>query len=95
VVFACDAGMGSSVIGAAILQRKLRDAGIDALVTHTAIAELPSDACCIVVHSSLAERARLAVPVASVYSVADFIQSPVYDTIVDALRRSRAPQARV
>ena len=95
IVFACDAGMGSSVIGAAMLQRKLREAGIDAKVAHAAIAELPSDAACIVVHESLAERARLARPGAPVYAVDDFIQSPVYDAIVNTLRESRAPEQRV
>jgi mannitol PTS system EIICBA or EIICB component len=44
-VFACDAGMGSSVIGMSILARKIREAALDADVTHTAIAELPLVSC--------------------------------------------------
>jgi PTS system mannitol-specific IIC component len=94
VVFACDAGMGSSVIGAAILQRRLRDAGVDASVTHSAIAELPADTAIVVVHTSLAERARLAAPNAAVYVVDEFIQSPVYDTIIDALRSAAPSETR-
>ena len=86
IVFACDAGMGSSVIGAAMLQRKLRDAGIEAQVTHSAIAELPPDATLVVVHESLAERARAAAPRAVLHVVNEFIHSPVYDTIVESLR---------
>jgi mannitol PTS system EIICBA or EIICB component len=86
IVFACDAGMGSSVIGASILERKLRAAGLDVAVTHAAILELPATATMIVVHASLAERARQAVPAAVVYAVDDFVNSPVYDAIVDALR---------
>ena len=92
VVFACDAGMGSSVIGASILARRLRDAGVNANVTHAAIGDVPPDVSILVVHSTLAERARRASPHATVYAVDDFIQSPVYDAVVDALR---APAATV
>jgi PTS system mannitol-specific IIC component len=94
IVFACDAGMGSSVIGASILARRLRDAGIDANVTHAAIGEVPPEASILVVHSTLAERARRASPHATVYAVDDFIQSPVYDAVVDALRAPAATGVR-
>ena len=90
IVFACDAGMGSSVIGAAILARKLREAHIDANVTHAAIAELPPEAGVVVVHASLEQRARAAAPRATVYAVTDFVHSPAYDAIIDALRPSAA-----
>jgi PTS system mannitol-specific IIC component len=93
IVFACDAGMGSSVIGASILRRKLREAGVEATVAHAAIAELPADAALVVVHASLAERARAAAPRAVVYVVDEFIQSPVYDTMIDALQPGRASKA--
>jgi mannitol PTS system EIICBA or EIICB component len=94
IVFACDAGMGSSAIGASILARRLRDTGIDANVTHAAIDEVPPDVSILVVHSSLAERARRATPHATLYSVDDFIHSPVYDTIIDALRTSAVAAGR-
>jgi mannitol PTS system EIICBA or EIICB component len=88
IVFACDAGMGSSVIGASVLARRLRDANIEASVTHAAIDEVPHDAAILVVHSSLEHRARRAAPQATIYAVDDFIRSPVYDAIIDALRPS-------
>jgi len=93
IVFACDAGMGSSVIGAAILRRKLREAGVDITVTHSAIADLPREAAVVVVHATLADRARSRAPGATVYVVDEFINSPVYDTIVRAFRPSAAPEA--
>jgi PTS system mannitol-specific IIC component len=92
IVFACDAGMGSSVIGMSILARKIREAALDADVTHTAIAELPLDAGIVVVHASLEERARRAAPRATVYTVTDFVHSPAYDEIVDALRPRAATE---
>jgi len=86
VVFACDAGMGSSVIGAAVLQRKLKDAGVDVRVMHAAISELPRSAGIVIVHRTLEDRARQQAPHAIVYAVDDFVRSPVYDALVDSLK---------
>jgi mannitol PTS system EIICBA or EIICB component len=86
VVFACDAGMGSSVVGAAVLQRKLKEAGLNTSVTHAAISELPASTRIIVVHSSLEDRVRRQAPTAIIYAVDDFVRSPAYDTLVDALK---------
>jgi PTS system mannitol-specific IIC component len=94
VVFACDAGMGSSVIGASVLARRFQDAGVNASVRHAAIDELPGHTGILVVHSSLAERARRAAPDAQVYVVDDFIHSAAYDAIVDALRPSPIVETR-
>jgi PTS system mannitol-specific IIC component len=91
IVFACDAGMGSSVLGAAVLQRKLQGAGIDAPVTHAAISELPDSADIVVVHSSLEERARKQVPHALIFVVDDFIRSAAYDKLIDVV--GRRPEA--
>jgi mannitol PTS system EIICBA or EIICB component len=88
IVFACDAGMGSSVLGAAVLQRKLRDAGLDVPVTHAAIGDLTAAAGIVVVHTSLEDRARRQAPRAAVYAVDDFVHSPTYDRLVDDVRRS-------
>ena len=86
VVFACDAGMGSSVIGASVLERRLREAGVEGRVTHAAIDELPQDAAIVVVHASLQDRARRAAAGADVYAVDEFVNSPAYDAIVERLR---------
>jgi PTS system mannitol-specific IIC component len=94
VVFACDAGMGSSVIGATILGRKLRDAGLAVDVAHAAIDDLPASADIVIVHASLEARVRRAVPGAAVYPVDEFIHSPTYDALVDALRRGTTSEVR-
>lgn len=44
IVFSCDAGMGSSAMGASILRKKMKQAGVDVTVTNTAISEIPQDA---------------------------------------------------
>lgn len=93
IVFACDAGMGSSVLGAAILTERLRAADLDVGVGHAAIAELPPSADIVVVHESLADRVRATVPDATVYPVHEFLNSAAYDGLLDLLRARLARRA--
>jgi PTS system mannitol-specific IIC component len=87
IVFACDAGMGSSAMGASLLRGKVQKAGLSVTVTNTAINELPKDADIVITHSSLTSRAHQALPGAEHISVDDFLKSPVYDTLVERLKK--------
>src|SRR5699024_2609222 len=44
IIFACDAGMGSSAMGASLLKKKFKKAEIDVFVTNKAINDIPMDA---------------------------------------------------
>jgi PTS system mannitol-specific IIC component len=82
IVFACDAGMGSSAMGASTLKKKLKNAGVDVLVAHTSIEDVPADAQLIVTHESLAVRARKEHPGVEVVTIRNFVGAPEYDLIV-------------
>lgn len=86
IVFACEAGMGSSVIGRSVLQMKLEKAGLRVPVLHAALNEIPDDAEIVISHRSLASRVRQIKPDCLVYGVDDFLHSPVYDELVEQLR---------
>ncbi|MCZ8515402.1 PTS mannitol transporter subunit IICBA [Paenibacillus filicis] len=85
IVFSCDAGMGSSAMGASILRKKMKDAGVDVTVINTAISEIPSDADVVVTHKSLTDRARAQAPRAEHISIDNFMKSPEYDQLVRRL----------
>ena len=86
IVFACDAGMGSSAMGATVLRNKIKKAGIDSVtVTNAAIANLKGDADLVVTHQDLTERARQQSPNSLHISVENFMNSPKYDEIVHLL----------
>ncbi|MEC3916813.1 PTS mannitol transporter subunit IICBA [Nocardia sp. CDC160] len=86
IVFACDAGMGSSAMGASVLRKKIRDAGRgDVTVVNRAIANLDDTYDVVVTHQDLADRARARTPSALHISVEDFMNSPRYDEIVTLL----------
>ncbi len=86
VVFACDAGMGSSAMGASTLRKKFKDAGLDITVINTAINEIPEDADVVITHKNLTERAKQKIPHAEHISIENFLNSPEYDRLVQRLK---------
>ena len=92
IVFACDAGMGSSAMGASVLRRKIQDAGITGVtVVNKAISNLTDDVDLLVTHQDLATRAAQRTPSAALYTVDNFMASPTYDQIVADLQAVNAP----
>lgn len=89
IIFACDAGMGSSAMGASILKKKIKEAGLDIDVTNLAINNLPSNVDLVVTHKDLTERAEKMVPGAIHVSVDNFLGTTKYDDIVNDLKNSR------
>ena len=86
IVFACDAGMGSSAMGASVLRRKIQSAGFgDVKVSNAAISNLTDTYDLVVSHRDLTDRARQRTPSALHVSVDDFMASPRYDEIVGTL----------
>ncbi|AGK51949.1 PTS mannitol transporter subunit IICB [Bacillus sp. 1NLA3E] len=87
IVFACDAGMGSSAMGASILRNKMKKAGLDINVINTAINNLPADADVVITHKDLTDRAKAKLPNAAHISVENFLNSPKYDELVDSFKK--------
>jgi PTS system mannitol-specific IIC component len=85
VVFACDAGMGSSAMGASILRKKFKDANINVEVTNTAINDSPEDADIVITQKTLTDRAKAKAPHAEHISVDNFLNSPKYDELIKRL----------
>ncbi len=87
IVFACDAGMGSSAMGASVLRNKIKKAGIDDVtVVNKAVANLDKSADLVITQNQLTDRARKQAPDAIHVSVDNFMNSPKYDEVVDLVR---------
>lgn len=83
IIFACDAGMGSSAMGASVLRAKLKKAGVeDVVVVNKAVAHLTDDAEIVITQRELTDRARHSAPSAEHRTVDNFMNSPVYDEVV-------------
>ena len=86
IVFACDAGMGSSAMGATILTKKLKEAGIEIDVPHYAINDIPEDTEVVVTHQSLVNRVKDNLPNVVVFPITNFMGGAEYDEIVEKLK---------
>jgi len=87
IVFACDAGMGSSAMGASVLRNKMKKAGLeDVTVTNKSIANLDDSADLVITQNQLTDRARRQSPDALHVSVDNFMNSPKYDEVVELVR---------
>ena len=89
VYVACDAGMGSSAMGAGLLRKKLQNAGLDIEVTNYAINNLPADSQIVITHQDLTDRARKTVPSAMHMSLNNFLDGGVYDSLVTELLEAK------
>lgn len=94
IVFACDAGMGSSAMGASVLRNKIKAAGFnDVKVTNASIAALKDEYDLVVSHQDLTDRAQAKTQSARHVSVENFMNSPAYDEVVELIREENARPA--
>ena len=84
VIVACDAGMGSSAMGASVLRNKVAEAGLDIEVANSAINDLHS-ADIVITQSELTDRAKAKLPNARHLSIGNFMDVDFYDNLVEKL----------
>ncbi|MEX0160679.1 MULTISPECIES: PTS mannitol transporter subunit IICB [unclassified Microbacterium] len=90
IVFACDAGMGSSAMGASVLRNKFKKAGVEGVtVTNQAIANLDGTADLVITQQQLTDRAQAQSPNSIHVSVDNFMNSPKYEEVVEMVREQR------
>jgi len=86
IIFACEAGMGSSLMSVNALKKKLKAAQLTQIaVTHKPAREIPADAQVVVVHKGLAKVVRSKAPNAVVLAFNHFLNDPVFDRLIKAL----------
>lgn len=85
IVVACDAGMGSSAMGATILRQKVKAAGLDIKVINQAINDL-KDADIVITQRELTPRAKVKLPSAKHFSIDNFMNTGFYDDLVAKLK---------
>jgi len=85
VVFACEAGMGSSLIGANQLKKRVKDANLPVTVIHARVNEIPPETDVVIAHEGLAERARRSAPQAVVLTFRNFLNNSASDLLVQRL----------
>ncbi|MDC4234740.1 PTS mannitol transporter subunit IICBA [Pasteurella multocida] len=93
IFVACDAGMGSSAMGASMLRKKVKEAGLAIEVTNCAINDLPEDAQLVITHQDLTLRAKKHTPNATHFSLNNFLDAHFYDNLVQDLSNTKVADA--
>lgn len=89
IAFACDAGMGSSAMGASVLKKKIDAVGLKGIeVIHTSVSSIPADVQIVVTHQDLGARAAHSNPNAELVLITNFLAAPEYDELVTKLQET-------
>ena len=92
VIFACDAGMGSSAMGATKFRNRIKEERPDLIVTNTSVDNIPADADVVVCQQVLADRARACAPQAHLVAIGNFLADPGLDALYRALTAAKPAQ---
>jgi mannitol-specific phosphotransferase system IIBC component len=84
VIIACDAGMGSSVMVASTMKKKLKKYGVE--VAHSPVNSIPADAQVVLCHAGLADRAKGVNPNAVVVPFQIFMGDPAFAKVENAIK---------
>ena len=87
IVFACDAGMGSSAMGATKFRNRIKSLGLGIIVTNSSVDDIPKDADIVVSHVKLVERAKASSPQADHVFIENFLQDPKLDELYSLLEK--------
>ncbi len=87
IAFACDAGMGSSAMGASTMRRALSKAGVDIHVEHFAIEKIPPEADVVIVHENLAERVRMSVQNKRIITIHNYLDDPAIRALREEIEK--------
>lgn len=91
IVYVCDAGMGSSAMGASVIAKKLKKAGIsDITVNHERVMDLPKEADIIVTHVSLADIVKEKQPDVLLITIEDYLNAPEYEELVNHIKSAKS-----
>ena len=93
IIFACDAGMGSSAMGATKFRNRIKNDRPDITVANTSVDNIPADCDIAVVQTTLAARAKKSAPQAQLVTIGNFLADPALDALYVQLTTGDAPAA--
>ncbi|MDO4323417.1 MAG: PTS mannitol transporter subunit IICBA [Lachnospiraceae bacterium] len=101
IVFACDAGMGSSAMGATKFRNRIKSLNLGITVTNSSVDNVPSNANVVVCQTILQDRAVKSAPQARLVTLENFLADPSLDNLYEELAQraggaeAPAPEAAV
>ncbi len=86
IVFACEAGMGSSLMGANQLKKMIKKAKLDIQVIHSPVQQIPDHADVVLVHNGMARQAKAKIPTAAIVPFTMYFNDPAVKGLVAKLQ---------
>lgn len=86
IIVACDAGMGSSAMGASVLRKKIEAANLPIQVANCSISNLTEDIDIVITHKDLTERAKKTVSSPQHLSIDNFMNHSFYDQLIENIK---------
>ncbi len=99
IMFSCDAGMGSSALGATKFRKRAGENGSDAVIRNCALDTIPGDTDIVVCQNTLKARAEEKVAAnmraggkqTRVVGIDNFLSDPALDCLMEAITTKEAP----
>lgn len=88
IAFACDAGLGSSALGATAFRKRLKEAGKDIMVKNFAIEKVPEEAQIVIIHHNLKERADLTIKGKRIITIDNYMGDSNLDALFEEIINS-------
>ena len=85
IVFACDAGMGSSALGATRFRKRVESLGLGLKIDNSSVNSIPADADVVVCQQGLASRAKGNAPLVRIVAINNFLEDPALDALYEEL----------
>jgi mannitol PTS system EIICBA or EIICB component len=89
IVFVCEAGMGSSAVGAAMLRKKLKESKLNIKVSNSSLQEIPKDVDLIICHKTFLKSVQEVAPNKVYYPLQSFTNFHEYDELVNKIKISK------
>ena len=90
IVFACDAGMGSSALGATRFRKRIEPLQLGIKVTNASVNSIPADADIVVCQQGLASRAAGNAPQVRIVAIENFLDDPALDALYGQMKALEA-----
>ncbi len=85
IAVACDAGFGTSAMGASILKKKIKALNLDVEICNMAIRDLSEDLDIIITHKNLLDMAKSKVKTPIILSMHNFLNEKFYEDLAKSL----------
>ena len=85
IAVACDAGFGTSAMGASILKKKIKALNLDVDICNMSIRDLSEDLDIIITHKNLVDMAKSKVKTPTILSIKNFLNEKFYEDLAKSL----------